>query len=1151
MWAIKPGRYSRQINIVIVTATDGHAPLNHARRTRHKSILVMTDCQRYVGRRGRPLSDEQPWCWADQATRAVMSPVQTDTPQQLLDAAYRDLDLQNGDLLATANKPDVSLTEDEWRNKGEWLILGQRMHADRIFFVADDPVVVFFALPSSADEEQIIAAYRRAWSMGRARCLFLAFEGELRVYALNEPPPRTLADQQRFTPLEIVRRAADVADALAAYHRDRLESGLQFEKPEYLNRSGRSDERLLRDVTAATDMLEASGLPRPAAHALIERVILVRYLEDRKVIGPDYFARVARHSNAWVDVMYQPSEMPALGAQSIFVSCLSDREFTYAIFEELAETFNGDMFVVGDLESSNIEQSHLSLVQNMLTGGGIDGRNPLFLWAYDFSVVPTDLISSMYEQFYRAGTDSKKGTHYTPPELAEYVIAQALTPELLSRTPKVCDPACGSGIFLVEAFRRIVRDEMARTVARLSSEKLRAILLKRIRGIDINPEAIRLAAFSLYLAYLNYQDPPDINAAGPLPRLIYRPGDPLDEAVLVVADAFSPFYAETLPLDAAEYVGDANNDLEPSKFLPWYEQSFDLVIGNPPWDEPDEIPATSAESWAKQHAYPVGHRSPSQLFMWRALSFLKPRGIAALLVSAMVFHNVKSEKFRDAWLDSVALVSLVDFTSVRRMFFRDAAAPFALVIFKHASSTRSDNRLLYRNIRPSAVLQGTRSMAYARTDRQWIDQIDLQLRDYLWKTYAWGTHRDAGLMARLDAERQLDEIASDDPPPAWGYQRATGKSKIKTKEEASDYLKSIPSLRTFEIWGPIQPSWFEDPPQFVGRDPDERRYSGQRILITEGVRPSFGPYSRLVTGHYSFRHIIYCVPLPQFAEWQAKTLLAIFLSSLGRYRLFMRSGSWGPWHDKVNAQDILALPVRFGGEHDRTTLRITNAIDELSTVNMKEQFGAWSAPSLLDDLSTLPSVRNYKEILHDINQAVFDLFELSSAERDLINDFHEYTLDIAGNWRKSPGLQALTLPSVTAGTARDLPRVESHPIREYLDRFLSEWNRAIKPEGEFSWRVLEAPGSELIGAVFEPQDNESDGNSVSAEEESWRHLLGRLSVSLSYPTVVSVGIEGILRMVSDTSIVVIKRREARLWSASAAREDAEATMLQAIKLRDS
>ena len=188
----------------------------------------------------------------------------------------------------------------------------------------------------------------------------------------------------------------------------------------------------------------------------------------------------------------------------------------------------------------------------------------------------------------------------------------------------MCDPACGSGIFLVGAFRRIVRDEMALTATRLTSERLRAILLERISGIDVNPEAVRLAAFSLYLAYLNYQEPPDINAAGPLPRLIYRTGDPPNEAVLVVADAFSPFCDETLPTIATEYAKGVRGRLEQNSFLPWDGQSFDLAIGNPPWDEPDEIPKTAAELWAKQRGYPVGDRSQSELFMWRALYLLEP-----------------------------------------------------------------------------------------------------------------------------------------------------------------------------------------------------------------------------------------------------------------------------------------------------------------------------------------------------------------------------------------------------------------------------------------------------------------------------------------------------------------------------------------------
>ena len=526
-----------------------------------------------------------------------MSTVPSQTPHQLLDAAYRDLELSDGDLVATSSSPERGLTADQWRSKGEWLMLGKRMGAERVFFVADDPVVVFSALPPGADERDIIATYRRAWSMGRASCLFVAVEGELRVYALNKPPPRTLEDQRHLDPLEIVFRAADVADTLAAYHRDRLESGLLFEDPEYLSRTGRADERLLRDVSAATDALEENGLPRQAAHALIERVILIRYLEDRDVIGHGYFRTVATQSPAWLQILDEPSGMPSLGAQSTFVSCLSDIQLTYAIFEKLAQTFNGDMFIVEEPESTNVQPHHLMLVQRMLNGAGLDGQESLFLWAYDFSIVPTSLISSMYEQFYQAGTEDDTGTHYTPSELVEYVVTQTLTPEILDRAPRLCDPACGSGVFLVEAFRRMVRDEMARTGRRLSSDRLRSLLRSRISGIDINPEAIRLAAFSLYLTYLNYQDPPDINAAGPLPPLIYRHGSPPEQAVLVVADAFNPFLSETLHLPELG-PRSSGEQLVASPTLPWSQGAFDLIVGNPPWDEPSGIPPTTAELWA-------------------------------------------------------------------------------------------------------------------------------------------------------------------------------------------------------------------------------------------------------------------------------------------------------------------------------------------------------------------------------------------------------------------------------------------------------------------------------------------------------------------------------------------------------------------------
>ena len=144
---------------------------------------------------------------------------------QLLDAAYDELDLESGALIQTSEFPVGDITGDEWRDRGEWLLLGYRMGAERIFFVDEDPVVLFSAVSSTATESDIVAKYRKAWSMGRAKCLFLATDTELRVYALNAPPPRTLTDAQTLRPIDIVRRTAQVADLLADYHREKLEAG--------------------------------------------------------------------------------------------------------------------------------------------------------------------------------------------------------------------------------------------------------------------------------------------------------------------------------------------------------------------------------------------------------------------------------------------------------------------------------------------------------------------------------------------------------------------------------------------------------------------------------------------------------------------------------------------------------------------------------------------------------------------------------------------------------------------------------------------------------------------------------------------------------------------------------------------------------------
>ncbi len=74
--------------------------------------------------------------------------IQTIQPaaQEFLEAAYTDLDYQHGTLLETVDTSRISsINADEWLEKGNWLELGKKINAEKIFFVRNDPVIIFHA----------------------------------------------------------------------------------------------------------------------------------------------------------------------------------------------------------------------------------------------------------------------------------------------------------------------------------------------------------------------------------------------------------------------------------------------------------------------------------------------------------------------------------------------------------------------------------------------------------------------------------------------------------------------------------------------------------------------------------------------------------------------------------------------------------------------------------------------------------------------------------------------------------------------------------------------------------------------------------------------------------------------------------------------
>jgi type I restriction-modification system DNA methylase subunit len=124
---------------------------------------------------------------------------------------------------------------------------------------------------------------------------------------------------------------------------------------------------------------------------------------------------------------------------------------------------------------------------------------------YEFKLVP--------------GSDRKStGSYYTPPELVAQLIKSALEPVIEDRLQnsqfppeqallslKICDPACGSGHFLLAAARRIGK-ELARLrtgEAQPGPEQLRKavrdVIQNCIYGVDLNPLAVDLCKVALWI----------------------------------------------------------------------------------------------------------------------------------------------------------------------------------------------------------------------------------------------------------------------------------------------------------------------------------------------------------------------------------------------------------------------------------------------------------------------------------------------------------------------------------------------------------------------------------------------------------------------------------------------------------------------------
>lgn len=545
-------------------------------------------------------------------------------------------------------------------------------------------VYAFDKLDTAKDKGPEI--HHHLWNAGIVPYAFVFGISEILVYNCGDKPKISNDGEEFITaPHDIIHLLSEIQEELNRYCARQFDSGLFWDSD--AGKNFKYDQSAYEQLLGQLKNVKANIVSRVGKEksTLVKRIlmmlILIKYLEERKdengngALNPNEFYKDFNTEN--------PTLEGILNNATTFASVLNQLSSK--------EHFNGKIFYLNDDELTLLKTIDLNLFQHFVRGDisffskGNQATGQMSLWRlYQFNYLPIELISHIYEDFLADETgQKKKGVVYTPPYLVQFLIDRCMPLNEPKEKFKVIDPACGSGIFLVGAFKRMIQWWRVRNnwtkPKKENIEELKQLLLNNIFGCDLEEEAVTLSYFSLGLALLDALSPKEIWNNVHFDNLI--------ETNLYTGDFFRTLQEDKLP----------NN--------------FDLVIGNPPFNSEFTEWATIIDKNTKienPERPDVPDNQIALLFLEQSFRLLNNKGHCCLILpSGPVFYNTKTHAFKKYLFEQNTYKEIYDFTALRAKLFTGSsskAKPAVVTIFAQKNipdGTPSVSHLIFRRTRAS------------------------------------------------------------------------------------------------------------------------------------------------------------------------------------------------------------------------------------------------------------------------------------------------------------------------------------------------------------------------------------------------------------------------------------------------------------------
>ena len=967
---------------------------------------------------------------------------------------------------------------------------------DALYFSGDVPIA-YFRLLSQFNKEEIIKLHRRIWNQNRVPLLYVVTPNELKIYNCFERPANPEEEDLDTQKRRIVQinLATDILEELKDFSKDQIDSGAfwKSEKGQYFRSDRRVDYNLLRNLRITRKKMLNQGLDYSTVHNLLGRSIFILYLEDRGAIDrQNYYSRFVDGATTYFDI-------------------LKNRDATYRLFETLEEKFNGDLFPVTESEQNDVEENHLRFIRELFFGTQMDtGQRPLWR-CYDFGVIPIELISAIYEEFLHTeegrGYVSKKGTYYTPHTLVEFIMNEVLPwPDETNcqYNLKILDPACGSGIFLVEAFRRlVVRWMFEHNMKNIPKDELILLLTDRIYGADINLDSIKVAAFSLYLALLDYLEPRTIWEEFRFPYLIFKQDSPNQSGKnLFQKDTFG----ENIQFERSDY---------------------DIVVGNPPWKR-DGLPENVSEYLRERN---FGQEF-AQAFLWRARDFTSTsNGIIALLATSKILFNLENPdcNFREKFFGENYVETVVNFSSLRRtkskmgrQLFVSSVGPATVFFYRRRPPENPKATILYCTPKPTKMDNAIPGIQIDPSEFKFLPREKCCSSDKIWKVAMWGTQRDLEIIEKFQQYPTLAKhFEACKSRSQWKKARGFQTSPNPSKNKLNERLAKMPFIDAEDVtrfW--INPERIStvEPNTFAAFGCMET-YSGPHILIKAGQAKK--RFCATFTEHdCAFRATITGISGPPDDLNLMKAITAYLNSSFSTYFLFMTASNWSVEREIVYTTEVFQLPdlpFQFTNDVIEELASKVDAISKLMSEGVSE-----------NNLRIL-------EIENNIDQIIFANLDLSDSERFLIDDVLQYSLDFFQEGEQSK--------------ACDI--VQPEDLQIYAETFTKEMNSILQFGETRAIAKLYRSDSplRLVSFIFTENQEESPVQWVESSN-TLNTSLARIEEQILSEHSRNIYVRRNIKFYDRYALHILKSDEKRFWSRSIAFRDADETLAEGLILED-